>query len=221
MDMVSYAKSNHLVGNPRGLAVLEIIGPGAIFEILVDSYITFVGACAEIFTGEQKLPQNVVIPLSAGQQISIGRFIKGGILYLAVQGGIAAPVVMGSRSTMPYFSGSIPVKGTVYTIDEQETPVAGLVQITGGIDNFKDEQPIEVLKGPEYDWLHEDSKKVLETAETTITNQSNRMGFRLQGPSLQKAEFREMLTSAVLPGTMQLLPDGQMIALMRDAQTTG
>jgi len=61
----------------------------------------------------------------------------------------------------------------------------------------------------------------LETASFHILQQSDRMGYRLQGESITSSSQKEMISTAVTRGTIQLLPDGQLIILMADHQTTG
>jgi antagonist of KipI len=80
---------------------------------------------------------------------------------------------------------------------------------------------IRICAGPEFERLQPGSKKELFSTEYTITPQSNRMGFRMSGNSLLTVDSEELISSAVLRGTIQLLPDGQLIILMADHQTTG
>ncbi|CAG2126572.1 5-oxoprolinase subunit C [Cupriavidus plantarum] len=82
---------------------------------------------------------------------------------------------------------------------------------------------VRMLPGPEYEDFEPASQAALWEAEWTITPQSNRMGLRLQGPSLARRPERsaDLLSHGVVPGVMQVPPAGQPIALMSDAQTTG
>jgi antagonist of KipI len=77
------------------------------------------------------------------------------------------------------------------------------------------------MPGPEFDRLTGISQQALLNVRFTITKESDRMGFRLSGPPLHKLSMDEMLSSGTTLGTMQLLPDGQIIVLMADHQTTG
>jgi len=81
--------------------------------------------------------------------------------------------------------------------------------------------PIRVLRGPEYDSFSDAAQESVWNEEWTITPNSNRMGFRLSGTALERREKIELLSHAVLPGTIQVPPNGQPIILMGDAQTTG
>lgn len=221
MDQESYARANSLAGNTPEHAALEIIGPGTMLEIMSDARIACTGATAEVFLGDQKLPLETKVTVQAGQVLSVGNFHAGRILYLAVSGGISAPEVMGSRSAIPNFQDPRPEKGLLYYMYRAKSNTENQSVPSEITADKGDDQNIDVWKGPEYHWLTASAERDVENEVFTITNQSNRMGFRFSGTALQKEETKDMLTSAVLPGTIQLLPDGQIIALMRDAQTTG
>lgn len=80
---------------------------------------------------------------------------------------------------------------------------------------------LRVMPGPEFDQFTRASQATLWRAAWRVTPQSNRMGSRLDGPALQRARASDMLSSGVVPGTIQVPPAGQPIILMGDAQTTG
>lgn len=82
-------------------------------------------------------------------------------------------------------------------------------------------QWVRILRGPEYARFTPAAHDALWNAEWTVTPASNRMGYRLGGPALARASGGELLSHAVLPGTLQVPPSGQPILLMGDAQTAG
>jgi len=83
--------------------------------------------------------------------------------------------------------------------------------------------PQEIRFVPEFESgsLDTESEKTLQTQSFTVSAESNRMGYRLRGVPLKRSIVSEMISSAVCRGTIQLLPDGQLVILMADAQTTG
>jgi 5-oxoprolinase (ATP-hydrolysing) subunit C len=81
--------------------------------------------------------------------------------------------------------------------------------------------PIRVLRGPEYETFTQKAQRDFWNEEWTITPNSNRMGFRLAGTALERTDTDDLLSHAVMPGTIQVPPNGQPIVLMGDAQTTG
>ncbi len=80
---------------------------------------------------------------------------------------------------------------------------------------------VRVIRGAEFANLNLSGVDLLENQDFTISNNSNRMGFRLAGKPIEMACDIELVSSAVSFGTVQLLPDGQLIVLMADHQTTG
>jgi len=80
---------------------------------------------------------------------------------------------------------------------------------------------IQIYRGPEYDWLSDESKQLLTTKLFTISSDSNRMGSRLTGPILKSRKTQLDYSSPILPGFIQLTPSGQLIVLLNDGQVTG
>jgi 5-oxoprolinase (ATP-hydrolysing) subunit C len=80
---------------------------------------------------------------------------------------------------------------------------------------------VRVLPGPEYERFGNAAHDALWSDEWLVTPNSNRMGYRLFGTALERNEKIELLSHAVMPGTIQVPPNGQPIVLMSDAQTTG
>jgi len=83
------------------------------------------------------------------------------------------------------------------------------------------QMPVHFLKGNEWNWLTSDSQFFLENEMFQISLEADRMGYQLKGPVLETKDSKQLISSAVNFGTMQLLPNGQLIVLMADHQTTG
>jgi antagonist of KipI len=77
------------------------------------------------------------------------------------------------------------------------------------------------VKGTDWDRFTAESKQSLIGSAFTVTPDSDRMGVRLEGPELKRAESKDLLSEAVAPGTLQIPPDGQPILLLGDCQTIG
>ena len=87
--------------------------------------------------------------------------------------------------------------------------------------NFSDLVRIQVLKGPEYEQFTAEVRQQFFGKIHQISQQSNRMGYRLDKNLVGFAQNSELISSGVIPGTIQITNAGQPIILMRDAQTTG
>ena len=89
------------------------------------------------------------------------------------------------------------------------------------IPEISESNTIRILAGPEYHLLHTDIIKGILRRSFKISNQSNRMGYRLEAPISNYHAPVEVISSGVVPGTVQLTHSGQLVILMADAQTTG
>ncbi|MCB0530995.1 MAG: biotin-dependent carboxyltransferase family protein [Saprospiraceae bacterium] len=234
MDRVGMAMANYLVGNTAGEAVLEMHFPAP--EIRLDTPVLLALAGAD-FSAEVdgvSVPLHTPVLLQAGMSIKFQKKLVGTRCYLAIRGGFALDPWLGSCSTN-LAAGAGGWKGRALRTGD----VLALRQNTFGAQLSSDEkmrcfpwsanvsdfypanQPIRFCQGPEYAWLDIESQTSLEKTDWQITAQSNRMGYRLKGAGLQQQHATELVSSAVTPGTIQLLPNGQPIVLMTDSQTTG
>lgn len=158
----------------------------------------------------------------AGQQLVLNRPRHGVRSYLAVAGGIDVPEVMGSFSTdakaaIGGHEGRLLRDGdrlAVKPSDRHFTTTQGVKQLLWG-------NRIRALPGPEYQEFDAVSQESFWRSPWYLSPQSNRMGYRLQGQPLTRTTDRELLSHGLLPGVVQVPPNGQPIVLMNDAQTTG
>jgi antagonist of KipI len=138
---------------------------------------------------------------------------KGFRMYLAVQGGFGVPLsrygneLLQDNALLP-----IGQAQTGHEVFVQEAEIAGM---------YSPANILCCMAGPEYHWLTEDSKALLEATAFTVSPAGNRMGLPLQGTALQRVRDGELLSGAVAMGTVQLLPNGQCMVLMADHNTTG
>ena len=78
-----------------------------------------------------------------------------------------------------------------------------------------------MLPGPQADAFTADAFEALQSAAYTVGQQSDRMGFRLEGPRLAHARGADIISDATPLGVLQVPASGQPILLMADRQTTG
>lgn len=221
LDKHSFLYVNHKLGNDQNVPVLEIVGSGASFEVLASTTIFLGGARCIIDLNGNELLATDVIHVVNGDIISIKKILLGVRTYMGVRGGFMAPKIMDSASSI----------AETALVPLQKNDVLHGFTLAYGADNYQNatltpliidpDANIRCHQGPEYDVLSQKAKILLTKSEYTITTQNNRMGYRISGPKLEKIREYNMLTSAVMPGTVQLLPDGDMIILMRECQTTG
>jgi biotin-dependent carboxylase-like uncharacterized protein len=221
-DRRSLAIANALVGNDVGAAALELTVQGPDLLVLVDAIVGLAGADlggVERGSGRRLAPGRVH-RLAAGERLSFPGSTQptGCRAYLAVPGGIDVPVVLGSRSTC-LAAGFGGIDGRPLRAGDR---IASVRPPTAGPDEAAlllpaDHGSIRVLPGPDPEPLDP-----LVTREWTVGAASDRMGLRLDGPPIERADDDGRRGShGVLPGTVQLPPDGRPIVLLADAQPTG
>ena len=218
-DPVSLQLANRLVGNAATAAALEItlLGPDLRFER--DAVVALAGA---VFPG---MPSAAAVPVCAGETLSLGHATTGCRGYLAVAGGIDVPAVLGSRSTFsPARLGGL--RGLPLAAGDA-LPVGGARGVSSVTDREGRPTVVRPMGGPVTLRMIPGEQFALAggsmwSASHTTSSRSDRMGVRLDGPSLGGGEAAGSLPSvAVLPGTVQLPPDGKPIVLLADAQTIG
>jgi allophanate hydrolase subunit 2 len=78
---------------------------------------------------------------------------------------------------------------------------------------------VEVLPGPRADWFTDPHR--LFNQVWTVQPESNRVGIRLAGEPLRRGRTGELPPEPILPGAIQVPPNGLPIVLFRDAPVTG
>ena len=239
MDTTSARLANAALGNTHTAAVIEFTYAQAEIEILSDMLLAYAGHAAVLIHGEQMLPANRPLALRKGSRLRLVPDGSGCRTYLAAPGGWDVPEIMGSRSTyLPAAiggqEGRLLQAGDVLRASTWESKHRSLFKhlldrkrsysswaLKPMWNTAEGTQVIRVLRGPESHWFTIESQQQYFSSTFMIDRNSNRMGYILQGTALQKAENHEMLSTAVLPGSIQIPGNGQPIILMADCQTTG
>lgn len=225
MDAFSHRVANQLVGNDSAAATLEItlIGP----ELVVDADTTLAisGAQFEVTCDDRAMPMGETVAVRRGQRLRFGRVLQGARAYLAVAGGIQTTPVLGSRAThlvshVGGYHGRALLAGDRVPIADGLAP-RGFRRSAGVMLPAKGRALLRVMPGPQADWFEADALKTLGGVSFRISPQSNRMGYRLQGPPLVRREQRELISEPLGIGAIQVPNAGEPILLMADRQTAG
>lgn len=234
MDKLAAQIANLLVGNSLNEAVIELHFPASDFFFEQPALIAITGADFMATINGDRVPRHQPIIVSKFSILQFYHKKAGARAYLAVCGGLDLPQWFNSRSTnLKAMAGGY--KGRALQKDDEiglHSPET-LSSIIGKKEyqvlpwktdiSWEDNHAMEILilPGNEWEQLTNSSKENLEQVPFTITNYSDRMGYRLNGQQLWLHTKEELVSSAVCFGTVQLLPDGQLIILMADHQTTG
>lgn len=240
MDTLSARIANKAVGNADSDAVIEFTYADASFVTDTDVLLAYSGGGATLIADEQTLPRDRPIFITAGTTVKLITEPSGSRTYLAIAGGWDVPEVLGSRSTFLTagfggFDGRALNKGDVLNNRKDISDISQriLKSLSGAAINYPlwsvafnkflsdDRKTIRIVSGNELRWFSDKSVTDLLSAPFTIDQQSNRMGYRLNGPALERVNTGELLSTAVTPGTVQVTGNGSMIMLMADCQTTG
>jgi antagonist of KipI len=223
MDSVALRLANMLVGNDDNTAALEMTLRGPTLRFDDSAVVAITGA--EI---DARVPTWRPLPMRAGQTLDVGPLRNGARAYLAVRGGIGVAPVLGSRSTdinaaLGPFGGRVLVAGDTLPTTRTSAPVEHVAWSLDPSPWFDDrgDRPVALIRGAHFGRLDVQSQQAVFEREFRIGSQSNRVGFRLQGPALRLREPLELISEGVVPGTVQLPPDGEPIVLMAEAPTTG
>ena len=198
---------NLLVGNAEGAAALEMTLAGGTFEFEFRAVVALTGA-----DFEASIPMWTAVEVQPGEQVRCGHARSGARCYLCVNGGIDVPLVLGSASTH-LLTGLGGLEGRALKRgDVLQTKWGSGAKAPRGLKPAPHPSNIRVTSPTNADSLCRSAWEVKED--------SDRMGLRLRGPTLDR-HTGHMLTEGVPLGAVQVPPDGQPIILFVEHQTTG
>jgi antagonist of KipI len=229
MDRWALVVGNRLLGNPDQAAGLEITiqGPELLFEQALSLVIT--GADLSPTSNGLVVPMWTVVAMQPGKSLGFGARRQGARAYVAVAGGIDAPPTLGSRSTHVR-SGLGGLAGRALKKWDQLPvgPTHGEGAQYVGRELPQTARPqyfasaaVRVVPGPQVDHFTEDALDRLVRSPYRVTSESDRMGYRLNGPDIPPRISSDIVSDAVVCGAIQITSDRQPILLMADCHTTG
>lgn len=230
MDMLAYRDACLLTGNIGGEAVLEITVFGAAFELGGDVVFAITGADMQPELSGTPIPMNQAVLGRQGDTLSLGMAIDGCRAYLSFAGGIAVPPVMGSRSTnlkcgIGGFCGRALQDGDVLPIGDCGETAPERFARCQDMRVFEREFPhrlvIDVIPGPQEERFTEAGLHTFYSGTYVVSGQSDRMGYRLDGPEVESLGGTDIISDGTVMGSVQIPQDGRPIILMADRQTTG
>ena len=241
MDEYALRVGNLLVGNDEKEACIEFTMAGAQMYVEEDAVIAFTGAVVRISVNEQPVPYWRALFVKAYRLIVLHPDFTGCRTYLSVAGGFDCAEVMHSKSTnlqarLGGWHGRALQANDLISQAYKQTPVNQKIRsefhctddvaiahwsLSPLTYEFYRQPFIRVVKGHEWDWFDEYSQEKFFNESFRVSNQSNRMGYRLEGTPMNRRRKEDLISTAVTKGTIQVTPDQNMFLLMSDAQTTG
>ena len=232
MDRFSAQLVNALLGKDLNAAVMELHFPAAEILFEKENIICIGGADFSPTINDELIPLHHPVAVNKG---AVLKFIKpkmGARCYLSFLNDLKIDQWMNSYSTnlkacVGGCNGRQLLKNDSFAFENKFPVSKFLQQKTFSILPWKAQytvdtrNEIEFIIGSEWHWLTKDAQQTFQEHWFQITNEADRMGYRLAGQKLQTKNDEQLISSAVSFGTVQLLPNGQIIILMADHQTTG
>ncbi len=245
MDTLAMRMANMLVGNEPNAAVLELTVKGPVLLFHQDALLAVCGADMQPAIDGVRIHSNRPVWVKKGSILKFAHAKKGCRAYLAIAGGWEVPLVMGSRSTnvRAGFGGAWgrtlrekdrlepgkPSELALFFAEQLQAKSKARNAGCGEMDWFvpqhvfpyQKDAVVRVMRGAEFGYFSEESRRQFFATPYQLAAQSDRMGYRLEGPQLALESPLELISAAVSTGTIQVPPNGQPIILLADRQTVG
>jgi KipI family sensor histidine kinase inhibitor len=209
MDPASHAFANIMVGNDADAAALEVTIAGPELRVEQQTTVAVSGADLTPTLDGAAVPSQTPVSAAAGSVLRFGPRRLGARAYVAFDGGIrpatrwpVKPLAAGDVLTL----NPAPARAPIVMVRRSSLPAGGA--------------RLRVMIGPQDHVLPRECLDVLLSNRFTVSSQSNRMGYRLAGPTVPGTPG-EMISDATFAGGIQVTPSGEPILLMADRQTTG
>ena len=227
MDPLAATAANALVGNAPEAALLEITVVGPMLRFTQQATFALAGADLDAALDGQPIRPGWSCLARAGATLGFGEPRSGARAYLACAGGLDVPTVLGSRAAdvrggLSGFAGRALRVGDRLRIHPAGDTASRSGRYLAATVNTDDPRLcVRVLPGPHLQHFHADALAELCAAEWTVTDQADRMGYRLTGPRLRHADRADVPSLGLPLGSVQVPGDGQPIVLLADHQPTG
>ncbi|TQR13741.1 biotin-dependent carboxyltransferase family protein [Psychrobacillus soli] len=229
MDPLSFRLANILVGNEEGEAALEVTLIGPYLQFHNDGVIAITGGNLSPKLNGQAVTMWKALRVKQGDELRFGNCVDGCRAYIAFAGGIDTPEIMGSQST--FIRGNYGGKDGRALKAGDRLPLGisfyGVDDLTGrrirpaDVPDFTTDRPVQFIVGPHEQEFTDESFASFLNKPYTVSNESDRMGYRLQGPILEHVNSPDIISDFITVGTIQVPGSGQPIIHMADCGTSG
>ena len=243
-DALSLRIGNRLVGNAECAAGLEMTLLGGTFTFPKGAVVALTGSDFKATLDSIPVEMWTAVGVGQCQTLRIGGTMSGARCYLCVRGGIVVQDFLGSASThllsgLGGLEGRALRKGDVlriggeganlkpgtvkiaYSTKDAHGTIPGLRLIPRALERLTVRKVLRVTPGPQSDWFSEEAQRIFYGSKYRVAEESNRMGLRLEGPSLPVDFGGEMISEGVALGAIQITAGGSPIILFVEQQTTG
>ncbi len=224
VDQRAFRALNRLLGNPPGTAALELVGGGSLrLRTTAPCTIALTGAPRRVRVNDIAFPSHSPIALDAGDIVALAAPDSGVYSYLGVRGGFAVAPVLGSAATdtLAQIGPEALVAGSWLALANAGGEAVQPPLTPPSLPRPGDLVQIDVVMGPRADWFSEAVQQQFLQQEWLISNQSSRVGKRLQGTPLLRPDKRELASEGTPLGAIQVPHSGQPVLFLADHPLTG
>lgn len=225
MDPWSLSMVNLLLDNNPDTAVLEVTAGGLVLDVHGKILFTVVGGVPQLSVNGRSIRHSRVYWAKSGDRISLGPMEKGFRSYFGVHGGFSLPIVMGSASTdiknglgHPHLKNGDKLLCRIGDLPEG---LCGRSLNDEALIIPERTQRIRVTEGVDMHHFSRKSMRFFFEEAFRVLPQSDRTGYRLKGPRISWKKRKDILSSGIDIGTVQVPSDGNPIVCMADAPATG
>ena len=224
-DPIALRLGNRLVGNADDAAALEMTLIGGTFLFPEGCIAALAGSDFGASLDNQSVATWMALKINSGQTLRVGPTRSGARCYLCVRGGIKVNSFLGSASThilsgLGGFEGRALRKGDILNVGPATTFCERKISLQS-LERLSPRKVLRVTSGPQSDWFPESSQELFYSKTYRVTEDSNRMGLRLEGIVISPHSKGQMITEGVSLGAVQVPDGGQPILLFVEQQTTG
>jgi antagonist of KipI len=225
-DPVALRLGNALVGNEPGAAALEMTLTGGSFLFPEGAVIALTGADFAAMLNGHPIDMWTPHAVQPGSKVSLGPTRNFARCYLAVAGGIQVKPFLGSSSThllsgLGGFEGRALRRGDVLILGAPAGKIRKKRVSQNVLVSLWPRNVLRVTEGPQSEQFTEQVRETFFHSAFRVSEESDRLGLRLEGPRLSAGKAGEMITEGVCLGAVQVTPSGQPIVLCVEQQTTG
>ena len=229
LDQFAFRVANVLVGNDECAATLEMAVIGPTITFLDQAWISITGGDLSPALDGAPMPIWESTYVREGSRLTFNGMKDGMRAYLAVAGGIDVPMVMGSRSTyLPGGFGGLEGRAVkqgdkigVLPLHSKKVPVRRRLPDGHRLPNYGNHHELRVILGPQHDLFTEDGINTFLGSVYTVSIDSDRMGYLLDGPSIGHKIGSDIVSDGNPMGSIQVSGDGVPTILLADRGTTG
>lgn len=215
-DPFAFRAAQSLVGNGAADAAIEVVGAPFAFRCDDSRLVAVTGRDVRVIVRDE-VPAWGSVFVRAGDLVRVTGTARTRYAYVAISGGVATELVLGSRSAYPRAGlGRVLAAGDALPLGAPRASA----EDAGRAVRFEYDDHVAAMAGPHVERFDEATIARFFGAEFTASAQSDRQGARFEGPSIAAREG-EILTCGVIDGAVQIPRGGQPIVLLADHQTTG